>query len=72
MKPATVVGIVLIVLGAISLVHRTFTYSTEETVLQVGPLEATVENQQTFSVPLWAGVGLIILGAAVVVVGGRR
>lgn len=72
MKPATLAGIVLIILGAVALGYRTFNYTTEETVLQVGPVEATVENQKSVTVPLWAGIGLVVLGVAVVALGGRR
>ena len=71
MKPSMIVGIVLIVLGAVALGHRTFSYSSEETVMQVGPVEATVESQETVTVPLWAGIGLIIVGGLVMMVGRR-
>jgi len=72
MKPVMWVGVILIVLGAVALGYRTFSYSSEETVLQVGPLEATVEQQEQVTVPLWAGIGLIVVGALVLIVGGRR
>lgn len=72
MKPAMLLGVVLIVLGAVALGYRTFSYTKEETVLQVGPLEATVESQESVTIPLWAGIGLVVLGVAVVAVGGRR
>ncbi|MGE4335996.1 MAG: hypothetical protein AB7E55_08480 [Pigmentiphaga sp.] len=72
MKPVMWVGVILIVLGAVALGYRTFSYSSEETVLQVGPLEATVEKQEHVTVPLWAGIGLIVVGAVVLIVGARR
>ncbi len=72
MKPVMWVGVVLIVLGAVALGYRTFSYSAQETVLQVGPIEATVEKQEQVTVPLWAGIGLIVVGGLVLLVGGRR
>ena len=46
MKPLAIVGIVLIVLGIAGLAVGRFSYTTEEKVVDVGPLEATVEPRR--------------------------
>ncbi len=71
MKPSMIVGIIVIVIGIVAVGHRTFTYTSEETVMKLGPMEATVETQESFTVPLWAGIGLIIVGGLITLVGRR-
>jgi len=72
MKPAAIVGIVLIALGAASLVYKGFHYTSEETVLQVGSVKATAETEKSVSIPAWAGIAAIAVGALVLVFGRRR
>ena len=69
MKPIVMIGIVLIVLGAIALAYHGITYSTREKVFQIGPLEATKKTEKTIPLPpilggaaLAGGIVLVILG----------
>lgn len=71
MKPIVLVGIVLIVLGAIALAYQGITYTTRERIIDVGPLTATVEKQKTIPLPPILG-GLAVAGGIVLVVLGRR
>jgi len=71
MKLATIVGTILIALGVVALVYKGFSYSSEETVLQIGPIKATAETEKHVSIPLWAGIGAIVAGAVIVLVGRR-
>jgi drug/metabolite transporter (DMT)-like permease len=70
MKPVTWIGIVLIALGVIALVYQGITYTTRETVIELGPLKAEVEKQKTL--PPILGVLAIAGGVVLVVVGARR
>jgi hypothetical protein len=72
MKPVAIVGIVLIVLGIAGLVLGRFTYTTEEKVLDVGPLEATAEKEHSVAIPDIAGIAAILAGGFLVFVGRRR
>ena len=72
MKPVTWTGIVLIALGVIALVYQGITYTTRETVIELGPLKAEVEKQKTLSLPPILGVLAIAGGVVLVVVGARR
>ncbi len=71
MSTAKIVGIVLIVLGALTFVYKGFTYNDKETILDLGPIKATATTQERVNVPIW--VGGILLGAGVVLLltGGR-
>jgi drug/metabolite transporter (DMT)-like permease len=72
MKPVTWIGIVLIALGVIALVYQGITYTTRETVIELGPLKAEVEKQKTLPLPPILGVLAIAGGVVLVVVGARR
>ncbi|RZS78831.1 hypothetical protein [Pigmentiphaga kullae] len=72
MKASVIVGLLLIVLGAVALGYKSFSYTSEETLLKVGPVEATADTRKTVPIPTWAGVAAIVVGAAVIVLGRRR
>ena len=71
MKPALLIGLVLLLLGAAVLAYRQFSYKTEETVLNIGPLKATAERTKTVPIPPIIGWALIGSGALVLVVNAR-
>ena len=69
MKPAIVMGIVLILLGIVALSYNRITYTTKEKIVEIGPLQATAEKEKSIPLPpmlgglaLVAGVGLIAVG----------
>ena len=51
MKPLAIVGIILIVLGIVGLAVGRFSYTTEEKVVDVGPIEATVDEEHHIAIP---------------------
>ncbi len=72
MKSSIVIGIVLIVIGVAAIAYGSFSYKSQETVLQVGPLKATAETSKTVPIPQWAGIAAVIAGIAVIVLGARK
>lgn len=54
------IGIVLTAVGAVVLLINPITYTTEETLLEVGPVTATAEREESFAIP--AAVGWVSLG----------
>lgn len=66
------VALALIAAGALSLMYGSFSYTQEKTAVKLGPLELSVKEKKTFSVPVWAGVGAIVAGGLLLVVGGRK
>lgn len=66
-----IVAIVLIVLGIVGLVHRGFTVTTEEEKASIGPITVRVEKKEHVAVPVWASVAAIVVGAALLLGGGR-
>lgn len=72
MKPAAILGIVLIVLGLVALAYQGFTYTTREKVLDIGPIHATAEREKTVPVPPLLGIVAVAAGVALVIVGVRK
>ena len=60
------VGILLIVVGVVALALGGFSYTKREKAIDLGPLEVTTEQRKT--VPLPPIVGLVAVGAGVVLV----
>ena len=60
------VGILLIVVGVVALALGGFSYTKREKAIDLGPLEVTTEQKKT--VPLSPIVGLVAVGAGVVLV----
>jgi hypothetical protein len=71
MKAATVIGIVLIVLGVLALVYQGISYTTSEKVVDIGPLKASVEKERTIPLPPVLGALALVGGVVLVVVGAR-
>lgn len=72
MKPLSMIGALLVVAGVVALAIGRFSYTTEEKVLEVGPLVATADEEHTIHIPDIAGIAAIIAGIALVVIGRRR
>jgi uncharacterized membrane protein HdeD (DUF308 family) len=72
MKNMSVVGAVLIVLGLVALVYQGITYSSRETVIDIGPLHATADREKTLPLPPVVGIAAVAGGVALLVAGMRK
>ena len=72
MKPMTLAGLVLLVLGLVALVYQGFTYTTRETVIDIGPIHATAEREKTFPLPPVLGIVAVAGGVAMMMAGARK
>ncbi|HTB94549.1 MAG TPA: hypothetical protein VK728_17070 [Candidatus Sulfotelmatobacter sp.] len=72
MKPIFWVGIVLIVLGALALAYQGFDYTSQEKVLDVGPIHATAEEKKHVAIPPALGGLVLVGGIALVIVGTKK
>jgi len=71
MKPATLMGIILIVLSIIGFAYQGITYTTREKVIDIGPIQATAEREKTIPLPpVFAGLAFVG-GIALVIVGNK-
>lgn len=69
MRPLTLVGILLLALGAFIL-FRGVSYKSKDEVLRVGDIKASVEEQR--AVPTWAGGLAIVAGVVLIAAGMKR
>jgi uncharacterized membrane protein HdeD (DUF308 family) len=72
MKPTAIVGVLLIVLGLVALAYQGFTYTTRETVIDIGPIKATADREKTIPLPPVVGAVAVVGGILVLVLGGRK
>jgi len=72
MNAVKIAAIALIVAGALGLVYGSFSYTKETHQAKLGPIELSVKEQQTVNVPLWAGVGAIVIGGVLLVFGSKK
>jgi hypothetical protein len=72
MKSISMVGIPLILLGALALAYQGITYTRQEKVLDIGPIHATHDTQEQIPIPPILGGMALAGGIALVVVGARR
>ena len=69
MSPIRLIGVILIVAGALGLAYGGFTYTKSTHDTKIGPIELSVKNKETVNVPVWAGVGAIVLGGVLLAAG---
>jgi hypothetical protein len=72
MKPFSIVGLALIALGLVALFYQGIPYTSRETVLDIGPIHATADQEKTFSLPPVLGILAVVGGAAMLVTDARR
>jgi len=72
MNGVKIAAIVLIVAGVLGLVYGSFTYTKETHQAKLGPIELSVKDKQTVNVPIWAGVGAIAIGGALLLLGSKK
>ncbi len=62
MKGTKLLGAVLLALGILALAYGGFSYTKTTDKVNVGPIHIEVHDKEKVNVPLWAGVGIAILG----------
>ena len=71
MKQTAIVAIALIVLGVAALVYQGITYTSHETVLDIGPLHVTADRQRSIPFPPVFGISAVAGGVALLMMKGR-
>ena len=71
MKPITWIGIVLVILGVLSLAYQGINYNRQESIVDVGPVHLTAETHERISLPPIVG-GLALASGAIVLMMGTR
>jgi uncharacterized membrane protein len=69
MSTAKLMGIILIVAGAILLAYKGFSYNDREKIIDLGPVEATATTRKHVDIPIWVGGVVLIAGVALLATG---
>lgn len=72
MNAVKIAAIALIVAGSLGLIYGSFTYTKETQEAKLGPIELTIKDKQTVNIPVWAGVGAIVVGSALLFSGSKK
>ena len=72
MNPTKLLSVILIVGGVLGLLYGSFSYTKDTTALKIGPLELAVKEKETVNIPMWAGVGAIVVGGLLLVLGSKK
>lgn len=72
MNPMKILGIALIAGGILGLVYGGFTYTKETHETKIGPLVLSITDKETVNVPIWVGVGAIVIGGLILGFGNRK
>lgn len=71
MNTKLLVGILLVVIGVMALAYQGITYTKREKVLDIGPIEATTEREETVPIPPLIGIAVLAGGIVLIVAGVR-
>lgn len=72
MNSLKLIAVLLIVLGGLGATYGGFSYTKETHAANIGPLHLQVLEQERVNVPLWAGLGAIGVGVALLLAGSRK
>ena len=65
-------GVILFLLGIVALVHPSFVYEKHEEIAKIGPIKATVDKQETETIPAGATAALLVSGLVLIVLGLKK
>jgi len=63
-----IAAIILIVAGTLGLAYGGFSYTKETHQADLGPIQLSVDEKEYVNVPIWAGIGAIVIGGILLVV----
>jgi hypothetical protein len=72
MNVVKVIAALLIIGGICGLAYGGFSYTDTNRVATLGPIEINAKEHHTVNVPVWTGVGAIVIGVVLLVFGGRK
>ena len=65
-------AIMLILAGVMGLAYGSFSYTKETHETKLGPIEFSVKDKETVNIPIWAGIGAIVIGGLLMTVRTRN
>jgi len=72
MNPIKLIAVLLLVAGVLALVYGGFSYPKSGHEAKLGSLEFSVGSRETVNVPVWAGIGALVLGGVLLMLPIRK
>jgi hypothetical protein len=72
MNTLKLVAVLLIVAGVLGASYGGFSYTKETHAANIGPIHLQVLEQERVNIPLWAGLGAVGVGLALLLAGSRK
>ena len=72
MNLVKILAILLILAGLSGLVYGRFSYTRETQEAKIEPLELSVNDIETVNIPVWLGVGTVVVGGGILLLAGRK
>jgi hypothetical protein len=72
MNAVKMAAVALIAAGVLGLVYGSFSYTKDTHEAKLGPIELSVKDKETVNIPVWAGVGAVVIGGALLLIGGKK
>jgi uncharacterized membrane protein HdeD (DUF308 family) len=72
MKPIVLVGVVLLILGVAALAYQGFSYTTRDTVVDIGPIKVDADKEKRVSLPPVIGIAAVVGGVVLIAAGMRK
>ncbi len=67
MNTGKIVAIVLFVAGVLALIYGGFSYTKDTHTAELGSLSMSLRDRETVNIPVWAGVGAIVIGGVLLI-----
>ncbi len=72
MSSTKMMAFVLLLVGALALAYGGFSYTKETHDADIGPIHMSVDEKERVNIPVWAGIGAIVLGGVLLAGGFKR
>lgn len=72
MNPIKLAAVLLIAAGTLALVYGSFTFTKETHDAKLGPISLSFKEKERVNIPVWAGVGAIVIGGGLLLAGSRK
>ena len=72
MNAIKLTAMVLIVGGVLGLLYGSFSYTKDTHDVKIGPIALSVEEKKTVNIPIWLGVGAVVMGGLLLAFGSKK
>ncbi len=72
MNALKVLALALVIGGGLGLAYGSFSFTKETHTADIGSLHMSVDEKERVNIPVWAGLGAILIGGLLLAVGGKR